>query len=59
MNNARSKLGDKLFALARKTYPAGQKGDSARKELGNLLFKMAAAVYPDKKSTAKAKRAVK
>lgn len=45
----RKKLGSKLFDLAAKAYPKGQKGDTLRKEVGNLLFKLAAKVSPDKK----------
>lgn len=49
MNKARTKLGNKLFKLAKDVYPAGKNGDPAKKKLGNALFKLAALVSPDKK----------
>lgn len=49
MNDARKKLGNKLFKLAKDVYPAGPSGSALKKELGNMLFKLAARVSPDKK----------
>lgn len=49
MNKARTKLGNKLFKLAKDVYPAGKDGSTAKKKLGNALFKLAALVSPDKK----------
>lgn len=49
MNKARTKLGNKLFKLAKDVYPAGKNGSTAKKKLGNALFKLAALVSPDKK----------
>lgn len=41
MKKLRTKLGNKLFELARETYPKN-------KALGDKLFKFAAFVSPDK-----------
>lgn len=53
MKKLRTKLGNKLFDLARDTY-------KTNKFLGDKLFKLAALVSPDKakveKATAKAKK---
>lgn len=49
MNNARKKLANKLFKLAKDVYPAGPSGNTLKKELGDMLFKLAATVSPDKK----------
>lgn len=49
MNKSRTKLGNRLFALAKKVYPAGKDGNPLMKELGDMLFKMASKVSPDKK----------
>ncbi len=50
MKKSRTKLGNKLFKLAKKTYPKGKDGNPLMKELGDMLFKLAARVSPDKKS---------
>ncbi len=42
MKKLRTKLGNKLFELARNTYPKNH-------VLGDKLFKLAAQVSPDKK----------
>lgn len=57
MNNARTKLGNSLFALAKKVYPAGKDKNPLMKELGDMLFKLAAEVSPDKAEPAKKARA--
>ncbi len=49
MNKSRTKLGNKLFALAKKVYPAGEGKNALMKKLGNMLFRLAAKVSPDKK----------
>ena len=48
MNEARTKLGNKLFKLAKDVYPAGKNGSQVKKKLGNALFKLAAAVSQNK-----------
>lgn len=48
MNKSRTKLGNELFKLAKKVYPAGEGGNPFMKKIGNLLFKLAAKVSPDK-----------
>lgn len=49
MDKSRTKLGNKLFKMARDVYPAGKDGNALMKEFGNMLFKLAARVSPNKK----------
>lgn len=55
MKESRTKLGNKLFKLAKDVYPEGKDGNRAKKKLGNFLFKLAASVSPDKPEKAKLK----
>ncbi len=49
MDKSRTKLGNMLFKMAKKIYPAGKDGNPFMKEWGDMLFKMAAFISPDKK----------
>lgn len=48
MDKQRTRLGNMLFKMAKKIYPAGKDGNEFMKEWGDLLFKAAAKVSPDK-----------